>query len=217
MGENDAVTVPSTEAPAADTAAPEAKTPEAKTPEAKRDAVLVAAVDVARAAAVEEAGADVVGDHLGVVMEDERLATHTFACLNPAYAGWAWAVTVTRAPRLKSVTVSDVVLLPGPDAIIAPSWVPWSERVEPGDLAPGDVLPTAADDARLIAGLTGEDDLEGASSLAPLVPGQWEIGLGRVRVLRPWPGRRRWSAPPAASSCRSAARWASSSPCARTG
>ena len=76
-------------------------------------------------------------------------------------------------------------LLPGPDAIIAPSWVPWSERVEPGDLAPGDVLPTAADDARLIAGLTGEDDLEGASSLAPLVPGQWEIGLGRVRVLSP--------------------------------
>lgn len=151
----------------------------------KRDTVLAGAVDVARAAAVDEAGEATVGDHLGVVMEDERLATHTFACLSPAYVGWEWAVTVARAPRQKSVTVSDVVLLPGPSALIAPAWLPWSERVLPGDLGPGDVLPTPADDVRLVAGLTGEDDLEGLDSDAPLSPGQWEIGLGRVRVLSP--------------------------------
>lgn len=153
--------------------------------DAKRDATLVAAVDEAREAAVAEAGADVVGDHLGVVMEDERLATHTFECRNPAYAGWQWAVTLARAPRAKAVTVSEVVLLPGPQALVAPEWVPWSERVLPGDLAPGDVLPTAADDPRLVAGLTGEDDLESIASRAPLQPGAWEIGLGRLRVLSP--------------------------------
>ncbi|MEV4007186.1 DUF3027 domain-containing protein, partial [Actinomadura sp. NPDC049753] len=31
----------------------------------------------------------------------------------PAYVGWRWAVTVTRASRAKNVTVSECVLLPG--------------------------------------------------------------------------------------------------------
>jgi hypothetical protein len=145
--------------------------------------VLLAAVDVALAAAVDEVGAEMVGDHLGAVMEGERVATHSFTCLSPAYVGWRWSVTLARAPRAKTVTVDEVVLLPGSDALVAPEWVPWSERVRPGDLGPGDVLPTRADDPRLIAGYTGEDDLESVASLTPLQPGQWEIGLGRTRVL----------------------------------
>lgn len=160
-------------------------TPTAAAGEAKRDATLVAAVDVARSAAQAEAGADLVGDHLGVVMEDERLATHTFGTLNPAYVGWLWAVTVARAPRAKTVTVSEVVLLPGPEAIVPPEWLPWSERVRPGDLGPGDVLPTSTDDERLVPGYTGEADLEGVASPSPLQPGAWELGLGRPRVLSP--------------------------------
>ena len=152
---------------------------------AKRDAVLFAAVDQAHEAAVVEAGSAVVGDHIDMVMEDERLATHTFECLTPSYVGWRWAVTLARAPRAKSATVVDVVLLPGPLSLVAPPWLPWSERVQPGDLGPGDVLPTPADDARLVAGLTGEADLEGVESMSPLHPSQWEIGLGRVRVLSP--------------------------------
>jgi hypothetical protein len=157
--------------------------PSASGSDVKRDSALVAAVDVARQAAEDEAGAAMVGDHLGVVMEDERLATHAFACLSPAYGGWQWAVTLTRAPRAKTVTVNEVVLLPGDGALVAPAWVPWSERVRPGDLGPGDVLPTDPDDLRLVPGLTGDDDLESAASQAPLQPGQWEIGLGRTRVL----------------------------------
>lgn len=160
-------------------------TPSGTQADAKRDAALVAAIDIARAAAREEAGDSVVGEHTGVVMEDERLATHTFECLSPGYLGWRWAVTLARAPRAKVVTVNDVVLLPGPDAIVPPSWLPWSERVRPGDLAPGDVLPTPPDDPRLVPGLTGEDDLAGAGALAPLQPSAWEIGMGRVRVLSP--------------------------------
>jgi hypothetical protein len=55
--------------------------------------------------------------------------------------------------------------------------------VRPGDLGPGDVLPTSANDLRLVPGFTDEDSLEGLSSLAPLSPGMWELGLGRARVL----------------------------------
>jgi hypothetical protein len=147
------------------------------------DGVLTAAVDLARDAANVEAGGDWVGDHLEVAMEGERLATHLFACTNPAYRGWRWAVTVTRADGFDEVTITDAVLLPGPDSLIAPAWVPWAERVRPGDLGPGDVLPTAANDLRLVPGFTDEDSLEGLSSLAPLSPGMWELGLGRARVL----------------------------------
>ena len=50
----------------------------------------------------------------------------------------------------EGVTVDEVVLLPGPDAIVAPAWVPWRERIRPGDLSPGDVLPVDEDDPRLV-------------------------------------------------------------------
>ena len=146
------------------------------------DQDLAAATELARAAAVTEAEADYVGAHLGMGMEDERLATHLFTCLHPGYVGWHWAVTVARAPEQTEVSVCDVVLLPGPTALVAPAWLPWSERVLPGDLGVGDVLVTPTDDLRLIAGLTGEDDLEMAASASPLA-GFWELGLGRVRVL----------------------------------
>ncbi len=158
-------------------------------PSFKTDPALAAALDLAREAALIESDGEFVGDHTGMAMEDERLATHLFACTSPAYVGWHWAVTVARAPRSKTITVSDVVLMPGEGALIAPPWVPWSERLLPGDLGIGDVLPTAENDPRLVApldltaGLTAEDDLESVASQSPLSPGVWEIGLGRVRVL----------------------------------
>ena len=108
------------------------------------------AVDVARAAAVEEAGnAARVGDHLGMEVEGERMVLHHFACRMRGYVGWHWAVVITRAARSKVATVNDVVLMPGEDALLAPDWVPWSERLRPGDLGVGDLLPTAVDDPRL--------------------------------------------------------------------
>lgn len=148
------------------------------------DPACAEAVDLARKAAEEVAGSDAadgsgaarVGDHLGLRAEGDRVVTHFFACLSPAYRGWHWAVTVTRAARAKVVTVSECVLLPGEDALLAPEWVPWLERLRPGDLGPGDLLPTAADDARLAPGYTDVGD-SGDRQM------QWELGLGRPRVL----------------------------------
>jgi hypothetical protein len=74
------------------------------------------------------------------------------------------------------VTVSEAALLPGPDALLAPRWVPWQERLRPGDLGVGDLLPTGADDDRLIPGYQQSDD--------PAVEEtSWELGLGRPRVM----------------------------------
>lgn len=149
------------------------------------DSVAAAAVELARRAAEEEAPAGTVGEHLDVTAEEERVVTHAFACLDPAYVGWRWSVTLARASRARVATVDEVVLLPGPEALVAPVWVPWSERVRPGDLGVGVIWPTAPDDERLVPGLTGEDDLDGVGDRSPLSPSQWEIGLGRVRVLSP--------------------------------
>jgi hypothetical protein len=84
--------------------------------------------------------------------------THLFDCADPAYSGWRWAVTVVRAPRAKAVTVSETVLLPGSQALLAPDWVPWHDRVRPGDLGIGDLLPAAPDDERLVPLVVLEGD-----------------------------------------------------------
>ena len=142
---------------------------------APADAVLAGAVELARDAAVA-VGADTVGEYLGAHGEGDRVLTHTFATTQPGYSGWHWAVTLARAPRAKVPTVDEVVLLPGDSALLAPQWVPWNERLRPGDLGPGDLLPGTADDPRLVPGYVHSDD--------PAVEDvAFELGLGRERVM----------------------------------
>ncbi|WP_411141446.1 DUF3027 domain-containing protein [Streptomyces sp. x-80] len=121
------------------------------------DRLCAEAVDLARAAAEETALPGMVGEYIDAVADGDRVVTHLFACNEPGYRGWRWAVTVARASRAKIVTLDETVLLPGPDALLAPEWVPWSERLRPGDLGPGDLLPTEAEDLRLEPGYSGED------------------------------------------------------------
>ncbi|MFJ1810086.1 MULTISPECIES: DUF3027 domain-containing protein [unclassified Streptomyces] len=122
------------------------------------DRLCAEAVDLARAAAEEAAAPGVVGEHVGLLSEGDRVVTHYFECKELGYRGWRWAATVARASRAKTVTLDEVALLPGPDAVLAPEWLPWSERLRPGDMGPGDLLPTDAEDLRLEPGYTGEDD-----------------------------------------------------------
>lgn len=146
------------------------------------DALCAEAVELARAAAEEVAGPGELGEYQGHDAEAERVVTHYFACTHGGYAGWRWAVTVARASRQRTVTVNEVVLLPGPDAVLAPPWVPWAERVRAEDLGPGDLLPTTQDDPRLVPSYTGADlDLD-AGDFRTLAD---ELGVGRARVLSP--------------------------------
>lgn len=146
----------------------------------KPDTVGVDAVEDARRALLEQVGAADVGEHLGHVAEDDRVVTHLFDCRRVGYRGWRWAVTVARAPRLKAVTVDEVVLLPGDEAIVAPPWVPWKDRIKPGDLGPGDLLPPEEDDPRLVPGYLADDEVVDADSVKAVSD---EVGLGRAHVL----------------------------------
>lgn len=159
------------------------------------DQACADAVDLARRALVEEigVGVDAVGEHLGVESAGDRVVAHFFDCTDRAYAGWRWAVTVTRAPRSKVVTVDESVLLPGPDALLAPPWIPWQDRLRPGDVGIGDILPASPDDERLVPliALDGDDavtdwfaprtDAEDAEA-GPVEPSQLPVH-GRSRVL----------------------------------
>ena len=176
------------------------------------DRLCAEAVDLARAAAEEAAAPGVVGEHVGLESEGDRVVTHFFECKELGYRGWRWAVTVARASRAKFVTLDEVVLLPGPDALLAPEWVPWSERLRPGDMGPGDLLPTDAEDLRLEPGYSGEEEPVPSSAVSeemaelveaedaevtagvpaslPVVPSRGsiasvaeELGMRRARVL----------------------------------
>ncbi|HTX26063.1 MAG TPA: DUF3027 domain-containing protein [Streptosporangiaceae bacterium] len=149
------------------------------------DQACAEAADLARAAVADVAGAASVGELLEVQAEGERVVTHVFACQDPAYTGWRWAVTVVRAPRAKVVTVSETVLLPGPDALLAPEWVPWQDRLRPGDLGVGDLLPAPPDDERLVPLVL----LEGDDAVLDWYPEDEDIDPADSAGW--WPGRSR--------------------------
>ncbi|MFL6022181.1 MAG: DUF3027 domain-containing protein [Marmoricola sp.] len=156
------------------------------------DDVAVAAVEAARAALLEQVGESVVGEHLEAVPEEQGAVTHYFGCTQAGYPGWRWAVTIVQADGQDAVTIDEVVLLPGTDSIVAPPWVPWRERIKPGDLSPGDLLPTEEDDPRLVptylSGDPGDDLVDDAPGVTLAERQQLkivadELGLGRARVL----------------------------------
>ncbi len=157
------------------------------------DRLCAEAVDLAREAAEETAAPSTVGEWIEAVADGDRVVTHYFEAHEPGYRGWRWGVTVARASRAKKVTVDESVLQPGPDALLAPAWLPWNERLRPGDLGPGDLLPTEPGDVRLEPGWTGEDEPPPNSVVAgeePAAPGRAalgavaeEPGMGRARVL----------------------------------
>jgi hypothetical protein len=147
---------------------------------AKPDDKAAAAAEEARAGLLELVPADQVGDHLGVQGEEAKVVTHYFESRQAGYRGWRWAVTVARVPRSRSVTIDEVVLLPGDTAVLAHEWVPWRERIRPGDLSPGDLLPTEEDDPRVVPAFTGGDEWPDPHEAKRVSE---ELGLGRKRVL----------------------------------
>ena len=147
------------------------------------------ALEIARAVLLESIPADHVGKDLDCVVEPSQdfavtITSYTFECTSAGYPGWYWEVSVVEISGQSQPTVSEVNLLPGAAALVPAAWKPWADRVEAGDLGVGDLLPPPENDERLTAGFTGLGDLEDISDdLAALHPVQWELGLGREKVL----------------------------------
>jgi hypothetical protein len=138
------------------------------------------ALELAREAVLADAGgAKFVGAYLDVEFDSEpRLASYLFEAFLPGYKGWRWVVTAVRVDEDSQPTICDVVLLPGPDSLLAPEWIPYLDRIQPGDIGTGDIVPSTADDARLVpdsAALPSDEELDAVQI--------WDLGLSRPRVM----------------------------------
>lgn len=92
------------------------------------DDVLLGSVDLARRALLEVTAPETVGSVVGHVADDEHVLTILFASDLSGYPGWHWSVTLARVDDA-GPTVLETELMPGATALLAPEWVPWSERL----------------------------------------------------------------------------------------
>ena len=137
-------------------------------------------LELARSAAIADAGsADLVGADVSVEIDgDGRVETYLFEAHLPGYKGWRWCVTIAVVDKKSEPTICDVVVLPGPDALLAPEWVAYRDRIQPGDVGVGDIVPSSLDDTRLVPSvhsLIADEELDAMQV--------FELGLGRARVM----------------------------------
>ena len=138
------------------------------------------AQEIARDAAL--AGAEKpsqVGAFISVEFEDEnRVASYLFDADIQGYKGWRWCVTVAKVDATTEPTVCDVVVLPGPDSLLAPDWIEYKDRIQPEDIQPGIIVPSVLDDTRLVPGANALAQDEGLDATEV-----FDLGLMRPRVL----------------------------------
>jgi hypothetical protein len=70
-----------------------------------------------------------LGAFIESVEDGEGVTSYFWAANQPGYVGWRWAVTVAQLDPTSEPTLCEVALIAGEDALAAPKWVPWSERL----------------------------------------------------------------------------------------
>jgi hypothetical protein len=138
------------------------------------------AQQIARDAALADAElASQVGDFVSVEYDDDnRVATYLFKAEVAGYLGWRWCITVAKVEEDATPTVCDVVILPGPDSLIAPDHIPYRDRIQPEDIQPGVIVPSVLEDTRLVPGIHALVQDEGLDATEV-----FDLGLMRPRVL----------------------------------
>lgn len=122
---------PQPESPEPDAAPADAGPDAAAAADAPRwepDPVLLDSVALAQRALLEVTAPETVGSVIGHVAEGEHVLSLHFAADLSGYPGWHWSVTLARVEDGEP-TVLETELLPGERALLAPEWVPWSERL----------------------------------------------------------------------------------------
>ncbi len=84
---------------------------------------------VARDALAEITAAGTFGELISETAEDDGVYTMLFAATMGGYPGWHWTVSLAELPG-DEPTVLETELMPGDGALLAPDWVPWSQRLE---------------------------------------------------------------------------------------
>lgn len=83
----------------------------------------------ARQALAEITPAGTFGDLLSETVEADGVYTLLFAATMGGYPGWHWTISLAELEG-EQPSVLETELMPGEGALLAPDWVPWSERLE---------------------------------------------------------------------------------------
>jgi len=83
----------------------------------------------AEVAAKSAADKNELGSFIESMNEGEGISTYLFESKKLGYKGWRWSVTIYQADPVTEPSLCEVVMIPGSDSLIAPNWVPWSERL----------------------------------------------------------------------------------------
>jgi hypothetical protein len=70
-----------------------------------------------------------VGEFVGETDEGDYVVSYRFATTLPGYPGWNWTIAVAHLPD-EEPTIVESELLPAEGALLAPDWVPWSDRMD---------------------------------------------------------------------------------------
>ena len=84
-------------------------------------------ISVAKAALLEITPEATIGAPSGQ-LEEAGATTVTFQANMAGYPGWHWTVSIATLDDAEP-SVLEVELMPGNGALLAPDWVPWSERL----------------------------------------------------------------------------------------
>ena len=114
---------------------------------------------IAREAALAYAESATVGALIETVDEGDSTVSYIFDSTLKGYLGWRWSVTLFEGDP-KNPTLSEVMLLPGVDSLVAPAWVPWSERLADWKALQAELEAQAAAEAAEAAELEGDEDSE---------------------------------------------------------
>lgn len=90
-----------------------------------------------------------VGGFVQAVDLEDNVTDFRFESRVRGYEGWQWSVTLYHDVELDHWTVNESSLVPTDKALRPPKWIPWKDRLEPGDLAVTDSIGTDPDDPRM--------------------------------------------------------------------
>lgn len=111
----------------------EAAAPHAAQPQPEPTTPTMQELELALAALDEIAPAGAVGEVQGALAEggahgQAHVVAIRHASTLAGYPDWSWTVLLSRGLE-GGPTVLEVALLPGETSLLAPAWVPWSERL----------------------------------------------------------------------------------------
>jgi hypothetical protein len=89
----------------------------------------IARWELARTALLEITDDSTIGDPSDEVDEGDGAISYLFENTMPGYPGWKWTVTIAQVEGSEP-TVLETELTPAEDALLAPEWVPWADRMD---------------------------------------------------------------------------------------